>query len=148
MPDIPCPGGRGWVPTPRSHVHPPEVPYPRGWLPTPQGPMLGVGGEYPPPAHILPAHARADLVPQMPTPIPPEQTDTCENITFPQLRLAGAKNTNMIKTLAHFGWHSAEVVMPTFSAYHTMHYIVGFPQRLVAPTELVMTAFSIIYLID
>ena len=80
---------------------------------------------------------------------PREQNDRqVKKHYLPATSLAGGKNTNMIKTLAHFGMHLAEVEMPTFSAYHTIHYIAGFPKGLVAPTELVMAAFSIIYLID
>ena len=68
-------GGWGWGVSTPGHTHP--IP----WLYPPPGhtPQDGTWYQrYPP---------RKDMRPEMPTPPARGQTDACENITFPQLRL-------------------------------------------------------------
>ena len=78
----------GWVPIPPRHTHPKEyAPLPwTTWHPD------------------IPTHPTRDMRPGIPTrwkgpgtsythsPLPREQTDTCENIIFPQLPLVGGRH--------------------------------------------------------
>ena len=67
---------------PTGHTHPLDIPIP--WTHPPQT------YSFPPPEGTRHTHPRRDLVPGIP--IPYGQTNTCENITFPQnLKFVGGR---------------------------------------------------------
>ena len=65
---------------------PPLVPCPGVWVPTPTSTYSSPGYPAPPPRHTHPSERNWDQRYS-----PPGQTDTCENITFSQLRLWAVK---------------------------------------------------------